>query len=182
MPASRSAARSGHRESGDRPRHLAKVYGKAAVGSPPMSVPHLDTRYFGGKQDAAVSAPSPPSPQFLKEGSYFDLPKSVTLDNFRPMLAVGWDDFALVEYLAGQLMLSDKDRMDALREYLPKAQDGDWRLWQAGQRVQIIKRDPEKGGVLKLGTERSSPRRTGRSPRCSARRRGRPPRRRSCST
>jgi malate dehydrogenase (quinone) len=134
-------------------RHLAKVYGKAAVGSPPMSVPHLDTRYFGGKQTLLFGPFATFSTKFLKEGSYFDLPKSVTLDNFRPMLAVGWDDFALVEYLAGQLMLSDKDRMDALREYLPKAQDGDWRLWQAGQRVQIIKRDPEKGGVLKLGTE-----------------------------
>lgn len=134
-------------------RHLAKVYGKAAVGSPPMSVPHLDTRYFGGKQTLLFGPFATFSTKFLKEGSYFDLPKSVTLDNFRPMLAVGWDDFALVEYLAGQLMLSDKDRMDALREYMPKAQDGDWRLWQAGQRVQIIKRDPEKGGVLKLGTE-----------------------------
>lgn len=134
-------------------RHLAKVYGKAAVGSPPMSVPHLDTRYFGGKQTLLFGPFATFSTKYLKQGSYFDLPKSVTLDNFRPMLAVGWDDFDLVEYLAGQLMLSDKDRMDALREYLPKAQDGDWRLWQAGQRVQIIKRDPEKGGVLKLGTE-----------------------------
>lgn len=26
-------------------------------------------------------------------------------------------------------------------------------MWQAGQRVQIIKRDAEKGGVLRLGTE-----------------------------
>src|SRR5262249_53755093 len=30
-------------------RHHAKVYGKASVGSPPMSVPHLDTRVIGGK-------------------------------------------------------------------------------------------------------------------------------------
>jgi malate dehydrogenase (quinone) len=69
------------------------------------------------------------------------------------MLSVGWDDFDLVEYLAGQLIMSQEDRMNALREYLPGAKDADWRLWQAGQRVQIIKRDPEKGGVLKLGTE-----------------------------
>ncbi|MBZ2401222.1 malate:quinone oxidoreductase, partial [Erwinia amylovora] len=79
--------------------------------------------------------------------SYFDLPKSVTLDNFRPMLSVGWNEFELVEYLAGQLMMSQEDRMNALREYFPNAKDGDWRLWQAGQRVQIIKRDPDKGGV-----------------------------------
>jgi len=134
-------------------RHMAKVYGKAAVGSPPMSVPHLDTRYLNGKQVLLFGPFATFSTKFLKEGSYFDLPKSVTLDNFRPMLAVGWDEFSLVEYLAGQLMMSQEDRMNALREYFPNAKDGDWRLWQAGQRVQIIKRDPEKGGVLKLGTE-----------------------------
>jgi malate dehydrogenase (quinone) len=134
-------------------RHLAKVYGKAATGSPPMSVPHLDTRYFAGKHTLLFGPFATFSTKFLKEGSYFDLPASVTLDNFRPMIAVGWDDFDLVEYLAGQLIMSDSDRMDALREYLPDAKDGDWRLWQAGQRVQIIKRDKEKGGVLKLGTE-----------------------------
>ena len=133
--------------------HLAKVYGKAAVGSPPMSVPHLDTRYLDGKQALLFGPFATFSTKFLKEGSYFDLPASVTLDNFRPMIAVGWDDFDLVEYLAGQLIMSDADRMTALREYFPGAKDGDWRLWQAGQRVQIIKRDPKKGGVLKLGTE-----------------------------
>ncbi len=134
-------------------RHLAKVYGKAATGSPPMSVPHLDTRYLNGRQVLLFGPFATFSTKFLKEGSYFDLPASVTLDNFRPMLAVGWDDFDLVEYLAGQLIMSQEDRMDALREYLPGAKDADWRLWQAGQRVQIIKRDPQKGGVLKLGTE-----------------------------
>jgi malate dehydrogenase (quinone) len=134
-------------------RHMAKVYGKASTGSPPMSVPHLDTRYLNGKQVLLFGPFATFSTKFLKEGSYFDLPKSVTLDNFRPMLSVGWDEFSLVEYLAGQLMMSQEDRMNALREYFPNAKDGDWRLWQAGQRVQIIKRDPEKGGVLKLGTE-----------------------------
>ncbi len=134
-------------------RHMAKVYGKASTGSPPMSVPHLDTRYLNGKQVLLFGPFATFSTKFLKEGSYFDLPKSVTLDNFRPMLSVGWDEFSLVEYLAGQLMMSQEDRMNALREYFPNAEDGDWRLWQAGQRVQIIKRDPEKGGVLKLGTE-----------------------------
>ena len=134
-------------------RHLAKVYGKAATGSPPMSVPHLDTRYLNGKQVLLFGPFATFSTKFLKEGSYFDLPKSVTLDNFRPMLSVGWNEFNLVEYLAGQLIMSQTDRMNALREYLPRAQDGDWRLWQAGQRVQIIKRDPKKGGILKLGTE-----------------------------
>ncbi|MET0249493.1 MAG: malate dehydrogenase (quinone) [Sphingobium sp.] len=134
-------------------RHAAKVYGKAAVGSPPMSVPHLDTRFLDGKQVLLFGPFATFSTKFLKEGSYFDLPRSVTIDNFRPMMSVGWDEFELVEYLASQLAMSQDDRMNALREYLPGAKDADWRLWQAGQRVQIIKRDPKKGGVLKLGTE-----------------------------
>ncbi|WP_298090562.1 malate dehydrogenase (quinone) [uncultured Sphingomonas sp.] len=134
-------------------RHLAKVYGKAAVGSPPMSVPHLDTRYFDKRRALLFGPFATFSTRFLKHGSYLDLPASVTLDNFRPMVAVGWDNFDLIEYLAGQLMMSDEDRLKALREYLPGARAEDWRLWQAGQRVQIIKRDPQKGGVLKLGTE-----------------------------
>ena len=118
-----------------------------------MSVPHLDTRYFDKRRALLFGPFATFSTKFLKHGSYFDLPASVTLDNFRPMMAVGWDNFDLVEYLAGQLMMSDEDRLKALREYLPGARAEDWRLWQAGQRVQIIKRDPDKGGVLKLGTE-----------------------------
>jgi malate dehydrogenase (quinone) len=58
-----------------------------------------------------------------------------------------------VKYLAQQLVLSREEKMAALRRYMPEAKDEDWRLWEAGQRVQIIKNDPEKGGVLKLGTE-----------------------------
>ncbi|TWF58701.1 malate dehydrogenase (quinone) [Neorhizobium alkalisoli] len=134
-------------------QHLAKAYGQASTGAPPMSVPHLDTRVFDGKRHILFGPFATFSTKFLKEGSLFDLPSSVTLDNIWPMLKVGIDEFNLVEYLAGQLMLSDDDRLAALREYFPKAEAADWRLWQAGQRVQIIKRDKDKGGVLKLGTE-----------------------------
>ena len=134
-------------------RHLAKAYGKASVGAPPMSVPHLDTRVLGGKRVILFGPFATFSTKFLKEGSYFDLLSSTTTSNLWPMMKVGVDEFPLVEYLAGQLMLSDDDRIAALREYFPKARKEEWRLWQAGQRVQIIKRDPNKGGVLKLGTE-----------------------------
>ncbi|MEE7439781.1 malate dehydrogenase (quinone) [Methylobacterium oryzae] len=133
--------------------HLAKAYGKASVGSPPMSVPHLDTRVINGKRVILFGPFATFSTKFLKEGSYFDLLSSTTTSNIWPMMKVGVDEFPLVEYLAGQLMLSDDDRIAALREYFPKAKKEEWRLWQAGQRVQIIKRDPNKGGVLKLGTE-----------------------------
>ena len=133
--------------------HLAKAYGKASVGSPPMSVPHLDTRVLGGKRVLLFGPFATFSTKFLKEGSYLDLLTSTTSSNVWPMMRVGIDEYPLVEYLAGQLMLSDDDRMAALREYFPNAKKGEWRLWQAGQRVQIIKRDKDKGGVLKLGTE-----------------------------
>jgi malate dehydrogenase (quinone) len=133
--------------------HLAKAYGKASVGAPPMSVPHLDTRMLGGKRVILFGPFATFSTKFLKEGSYFDLLSSTTTSNVWPMVRVGIDQYPLVEYLAGQLMLSDEDRYQALREYFPNAKKSEWRLWQAGQRVQIIKRDPEKGGVLKLGTE-----------------------------
>ncbi len=134
-------------------RHLAKAYGQASTGAPPMSVPHLDTRVFDGKRHILFGPFATFSTKFLKEGSLFDLPGSVTLDNLWPMLKVGFDEYNLVEYLAGQLLMSDEDRQAALREYFPQANAEDWRLWQAGQRVQIIKRDAEKGGILKLGTE-----------------------------
>ncbi|MBE7197334.1 MAG: malate dehydrogenase (quinone) [Parafilimonas terrae] len=133
--------------------HLAKAYGKASVGSPPMSVPHLDTRVLGGKRVILFGPFATFSTKFLKEGSYLDLLSSTTTSNIWPMMRVGMDEFPLVEYLAGQLMLSDDDRIAALREYFPKAKKEEWRLWQAGQRVQIIKRDSQRGGVLKLGTE-----------------------------
>ncbi|GLK75894.1 putative malate:quinone oxidoreductase [Methylopila jiangsuensis] len=134
-------------------QHLAKVYGKADVGSPPMSVPHLDTRVLDGKRVLLFGPFATWSSKFLKHGSYFDLPDSVTLSNVAPMMQVGWNEMALVNYLAGQLVQSREAQLAELRRYYPEAKDEDWRLWQAGQRVQIIYNDPKKGGVLKLGTE-----------------------------
>ena len=134
-------------------RHLAKVYGLADTGSPPMSVPHLDTRMLDGKRVLLFGPFATWSSKFLKNGSYFDLAKATTFSNVIPQLQVGINEFALVKYLAEQLSLSKEQKMDALRRYMPEAKDSDWRLWEAGQRVQIIKNDPDKGGVLKLGTE-----------------------------
>ncbi|MBV6822004.1 malate dehydrogenase (quinone) [Pseudomonas sp. PD9R] len=134
-------------------QHLAKAYGKASVGAPPMSVPHLDTRVLDGKRVILFGPFATFSTKFLKEGSYLDLLSTTTTHNVWPMTKVGIKEYPLVEYLAGQLMLSDEDRLNALKEYFPNAKAEDWRLWQAGQRVQIIKRDEAAGGVLKLGTE-----------------------------
>ncbi|XQS16821.1 malate dehydrogenase (quinone) [Citrobacter telavivensis] len=134
-------------------RHLAKVYGQASVGAPPMSVPHLDTRVLDGKRVILFGPFATFSTKFLKNGSLWDLLSSTTPSNFMPMVNVGLDNFDLVKYLISQVMLSDDDRFDALKAYYPQAKKADWRLWQAGQRVQIIKRDEDKGGVLRLGTE-----------------------------
>ncbi|EPJ9670914.1 TPA: malate dehydrogenase (quinone) [Citrobacter freundii] len=134
-------------------RHLAKVYGQASVGAPPMSVPHIDTRILDGKRVVLFGPFATFSTKFLKNGSLWDLLSSTTPSNFMPMVNVGLDNFDLVKYLISQVMLSDDDRFDALKAYYPQAKKADWRLWQAGQRVQIIKRDEDKGGVLRLGTE-----------------------------
>ncbi|WP_428946127.1 malate dehydrogenase (quinone) [Pantoea sp. FN060301] len=133
--------------------HREKVYGQASVGAPPMSVPHLDSRYLDGKQVILFGPFATFSTKFLKNGSLFDLLSSTTFNNVGPMMDVGIDNFDLVKYLIGQVMLDDEDRLASLREYYPDAKAEDWKLIQAGQRVQIIKKDPEKGGVLKLGTE-----------------------------
>ena len=134
-------------------RHLAKVYGKASVGAPPMSVPHLDTRMLDGKRVLLFGPFATFSTKYLKNGSLWDMFSATTTSNFMPMVHVGLDNFDLVKYLIGQLMLSDDDRFAALKEYFPEAKKEDWRLAIAGQRVQIIKKDAEKGGVLRLGTE-----------------------------
>ncbi|MGC4101183.1 malate:quinone oxidoreductase [Ferruginibacter sp.] len=134
-------------------QHAVKVYGKASVGSPPMSVPHLDTRIIDGKKELLFGPFAGFSTKFLKNGSYFDLPKSIEWHNMVPMLAAGWHNLPLTKYLIQQVTQSDDDRIDALKEYYPNAKKGDWELEIAGQRVQVIKKDEKEGGVLEFGTE-----------------------------
>jgi malate dehydrogenase (quinone) len=133
--------------------HHAKVYGKAAVGSPPMSVPHLDTRVIAGQQSLLFGPYAGFSSKFLKHGSLLDLFESAEVSNIVPLLSVGRDNLDLVEYLIGQLLQTSKHRFAALQEYYPGAKSEDWKLQRADQRVQIIKPDAERGGVLEFGTE-----------------------------
>ncbi|MBV8255885.1 MAG: malate:quinone oxidoreductase [Chitinophaga sp.] len=134
-------------------KHQAKVYGKASVGAPPMSVPHLDTRMIDGQKALLFGPYAGFSTKFLKNGSIFDLPMSIKANNIHPMVSAGLDNIPLTKYLIAQVRQKPEDRLDALREYFPEAEMKDWELEIAGQRVQVIKKDPVHGGILEFGTE-----------------------------
>lgn len=134
-------------------QHCAKVYGKASVGSPPMSVPHLDTRVIDGKKALLFGPYAGFSTKFLKHGSYMDLPQSIKWSNIWPLISAGVHNIPLTKYLIEQVTQSSEDRLEALVEYMPKAKMEDWELLDAGQRVQVIKKDEKEGGILEFGTE-----------------------------
>lgn len=134
-------------------KHQAKVYGKASVGAPPMSVPHIDSRMINGERQLLFGPFAGFSTRFLKNGSYSDLPLSIKSDNIIPMITAGIKNIPLTKYLIEQVRQSPKDRINALREYVPGAKAIDWKLERAGQRVQVIKKDEKGGGILEFGTE-----------------------------
>lgn len=132
--------------------HQAKVYGLPPLGAPPMSVPHLDTRVINDKSWLLFGPFAGWSPKFLKQGKVTDLPFSVKPHNLVSMLGVGLTEMGLLRYLIGQLLLSEPARVETLRDFAPSAQDSDWELDIAGQRVQVIRKAKGKGGVLEFGT------------------------------
>ncbi|MGF2950287.1 malate:quinone oxidoreductase [Microbacterium alcoholitolerans] len=134
-------------------QHKAKVYSQASVGAPPMSVPHLDTRVVDGEASLMFGPFATFSPKFLKNGSWFDIVGQVRAHNLWPMLRVAFANPDLITYLVSELVKNHGKKVDSLRTFMPTAKDGDWKLIQAGQRAQVMKKDPEKGGVLQFGTE-----------------------------
>jgi malate dehydrogenase (quinone) len=134
-------------------QHNAKVYGKASVGAPPMSVPHLDTRIVDGEASLLFGPYAGFTPKFLKTGTWFDLPFSIRPHNLGPMLAVARHNFDLMKYLVGEVLASRNKKLAALRQFVPTAKLDDWELITAGQRVQVMKKDEKHGGVLQFGTE-----------------------------
>ncbi|MFB5281045.1 malate:quinone oxidoreductase [Peribacillus sp. Hz7] len=134
-------------------QHHAKVYGKAKVGAPPMSVPHLDTRYIDNKKSLLFGPFAGFSPKFLKTGSNMDLLGSVKPNNVFTMLSAGAKNMALTKYLIQQVMLSKEQRVEELREFVPNAKSEDWDIVVAGQRVQVIKDTAAGKGTLQFGTE-----------------------------
>jgi malate dehydrogenase (quinone) len=134
--------------------HQAKVYGQAAVGAPPMSVPHLDLRLIDGDHSLLFGPYAGFSPKFLKAGSIADLPRSVRAGNLGTMLGAGASNVPLTAYLVRELLQSREARHATLTDFVPTAEAQDWEMVTAGQRVQVIKRDPATGrGVLQFGTE-----------------------------
>ncbi len=134
-------------------RHECKVYGQAAGGAPPMSVPHLDTRWVDGQKELLFGPYAGFTTKFLKAGSYLDLFRSMGFSNIGAMLTSGIDNIDLTRYLVGQALMSSEERMAILRRFYPEARSGDWEQLVAGQRVQVIRADEHGRGVLKFGTE-----------------------------
>jgi len=134
-------------------QHATKVYGKAAVGAPPMSVPHLDMRLIDGKRALMFGPFAGFTTKFLKTGSKLDLAKSVKANNLKAMLGVGRHNMALTKYLIKEAVQTHEQRMNTLRTFFPDAANSDWQLENAGQRVQIIKQCNQKWGKLEFGTE-----------------------------
>ncbi|WP_208388212.1 malate:quinone oxidoreductase [Microbacterium halimionae] len=134
-------------------QHQAKVYSQASVGAPPMSVPHLDTRVVDGETSLLFGPFATFSPKFLKHGKVWDLVTQVRPHNLGPMLKVAVDNPGLIKYLVSELLKDHAKKVDSLRDFMPTAKDEDWELLDAGQRAQVMKKDPKKGGVLQFGTE-----------------------------
>jgi len=135
-------------------KHRAKVYGQALDAAPTMAVPHLDTRMLDGKKTLLFGPFAAWTTKFLhRKGSVLDLPGSVKPHNLATLLKIGASNLGLVKYLVQQGTQSMANRMEVLHIFYPAAKASDWKLIDAGIRVQAIKKTDGEAGIVHYGTE-----------------------------
>ena len=133
-------------------RHSAKVYGMVPSSAPSLGGPHLDARRLDGRDHLLFGPFASWTSKFLhKTGRRTDLPLSIRPGNISTLLKTGIRNFSLVHYLISQGLQSMSDRIACLQEFYPLAREIDWRLVDAGIRVQTLKK-PDRGAVY-FGTE-----------------------------
>ncbi|WP_076478429.1 malate dehydrogenase (quinone) [Williamsia sterculiae] len=134
-------------------RHRSKVYGQAAVGAPPMSVPHLDRRVVDGTPHLMFGPYATFSTKLLTRGRWTDFFTTVRSHNMVVILAAMVQNVSLIRYLIGQLAARPRHRFRQLQRYYPRARRDQWTLVAAGQRAQLITPDRRRIGVIQQGTE-----------------------------
>jgi len=135
-------------------KHEAKVYGLSPGAAPTMAVPHLDSRFLEGRKALLFGPYAAWTTKFLhKGGSFWDLPGSIKFHNWLTLLKVGIGNLPLVRYLIQQGLQSMNTRLKELRNFYPEAKAEDWKLIDAGIRVQAIKKEDGDAGIVHFGTE-----------------------------
>lgn len=135
-------------------RHHAKVYGQSLAKAPSMTSPHLDTRIFDGQKSLLFGPFAIGTSKFLqKKGHWADLFRSIKPGNLTTLLKAGFQSVPLVRYLLQQSTQTMQDRMEVLRLFFPDADERDWQLVQAGIRVQTIRQEKGKKGLIHYGTQ-----------------------------
>jgi len=136
-------------------KHHAKIYGQATMGtSPSMALPHLDTRIIGDKRSILFGPFTKLTTRFLDEaGSMFDLVRSIRRDNLGTLVHSGFHNLPLVKYMLRQGTQGIAARLAILRQFYPEAKADDWRLVDAGIRVQVIKKVNGRGSSIHFETE-----------------------------
>ena len=135
-------------------KHDAKVYGLSPGAAPTMAVPHLDSRVLEGKKALLFGPYAAWTTKFLhRGGSFFDLPGSIKFHNWLTLFKVGISNLPLVGYLIQQGLQSMNTRLNELRNFYPDAKAEDWKLIDAGIRVQAIKKEDGDAGIVHFGTE-----------------------------
>ena len=129
--------------------YRAKTYGKAKVGAPPMSVPHLDLRVADGQHYLLFGPFASFKPVLEKGRGFFDYLRAMRLHDIPGLLNVTLEHFPLVKYLVSETFKGEKSMFEELESFAPGlSKKFDWKPVHAGQRVQII-----KDGDLQMGTE-----------------------------